>query len=76
MYLSWWMMGLLYVWWVISVYAISTREKRKSFALGISLGVEQTLLRLHPNDTIYNSREHLSILQDILKTAKLPKDAS
>jgi hypothetical protein len=76
MYLSWWMMFALYVWWVISVYAISTREKRKFFALGISLGIEQTLSRIYPNDTILNSKEHLDILQDILKSAKLPKDAS
>lgn len=68
MYLTWWMMFALYIWWVFSVYAISSREKRKSFALGISLGIEQTLLRLYPDNTISNSREHLVILQDILKS--------
>lgn len=76
MYLTWWMILILYVWWVFSVYAISSREKRKSFALGISLGIEQTLLRLYPDDTLSNSREHLAILQDILKSPKYRKDAS
>jgi len=76
MYLTWWMILILYVWWVFSVYAISSREKRKSFALGISLGIEQTLLRLYPDDTIFNSREHLAILQDILKSPKYRKKAS
>lgn len=74
MYLNWWMIFVLYVWWVLSVYAISTREKRRAFALGISFGVEHTLLRLHPDNIVSNSREHIAILKDIIKSPKYYKD--
>jgi hypothetical protein len=70
------MIFVLYVWWVLSVYAISTREKRKAFAMGISFGVEHTLSRIYSGEKALNSIEHVSILRDILKSAKLPKDTS
>jgi|GEM_PF-2356638 TolB-like protein len=65
MYLEPWMLGGLFVWWLASVYAISKKEREKSFAVGLSLGVKYTITGYVKDRTISYKRVCASLIDDL-----------
>ena len=48
MFLDWWMIGMFFVWWLMSVYAISLKEREKFFNIGLSAGIAATIDYINP----------------------------
>lgn len=48
MFLEWWMIGMLLAWWLMSVYAISVKEREKFFNIGLSAGIAATIDYINP----------------------------
>ena len=43
MFLEWWMLGILGVWWLISVISVSNKVKLEAYSEGINQGAEMSL---------------------------------
>lgn len=61
MYLDLWMIGIMFIWWLLSVYGIAKREQRTSFDVGLALGITATIDYIKPSITPSHDqiREHL-----------------
>jgi hypothetical protein len=61
MYLDPWMIGMMFIWWLLSVYGIAKREQRTSFDIGLALGITATIDYIKPSRVPSHDqiREHL-----------------
>lgn len=48
MFLDWWMIGMFFAWWLMSVYGISLKEREKFFNIGLSAGIAVTINYINP----------------------------
>ncbi len=52
MFLEYWMIFILAIWWILSIYHITNHNNKKLFETGIQIGIEGTLRSLEKNGII------------------------